>query len=233
MSLLKRFFRNLYALGAIALLLSLVSSALAVTPFPYGVSCDAVYDTNGNEILKFSGTSSATNEVTLANAATGSGPTISTTGSSDSNVDMNLTAKGSGVIRLNDAVGITGNVITTGTLTVTSTLGVTGTTTLGTANVTTLNATTGDIDTFSINGGTALTGMRLSAADTFASGNTTLTTTMTGVTSSYVPFVTILNTPSTAAYVVKCVAGTGSVTTTISASSTTTPMQIRILAVKP
>lgn len=55
-------------------------------------------DDNGNEWIKQTSTASAVNEVTIANAATGTGPTISATGG-DNNVDLNLTAKGTGQIK--------------------------------------------------------------------------------------------------------------------------------------
>ena len=56
----------------------------------------SILDTNGNELIKVTATGSATNELTIANAANGSAPTISATGSSDSNVNINLVPKGSG-----------------------------------------------------------------------------------------------------------------------------------------
>jgi hypothetical protein len=56
-----------------------------------------IQDDSGNELLTFSKTASAVNEVTLANAATGSGPTISATGG-DTNIPLNLSGKGSGVV---------------------------------------------------------------------------------------------------------------------------------------
>ena len=52
-----------------------------------------------NELLAFSETASAVNEFTIANAATGAGPTLSSTGS-DTNIDINITPKGTGNIVL-------------------------------------------------------------------------------------------------------------------------------------
>ena len=54
-----------------------------------------VIDTNGNELLKVSATTSAVNEVTLANAATGGNPVLSATGG-DTNIGITLTPKGTG-----------------------------------------------------------------------------------------------------------------------------------------
>ena len=56
----------------------------------------SILDTNGNELIKVTATGSATNELTIANAANGSAPTISATGSSDSNVNINIAPKGTG-----------------------------------------------------------------------------------------------------------------------------------------
>jgi hypothetical protein len=55
----------------------------------------SILDTNGNELSKVTATSSAVNEFTVANAATGNGPRLSVTGD-DSNVDLDLLAKGTG-----------------------------------------------------------------------------------------------------------------------------------------
>jgi hypothetical protein len=56
-----------------------------------------ILDTNGNELLNLTATSSAVNELTLANAATGNGPILSATG--ETNVDINLNPKGTGVLK--------------------------------------------------------------------------------------------------------------------------------------
>lgn len=58
-------------------------------------------DENSNEQIKFSTTASATNEITIANAAAGNSPVISATGG-DTNVGLTLTPKGDlGRITLN------------------------------------------------------------------------------------------------------------------------------------
>ena len=59
----------------------------------------SVLDTNGLELLKLTATSSAVNELTLANAATTNNPTLSATGD-DSNVGIDLTPKGLGAVKL-------------------------------------------------------------------------------------------------------------------------------------
>jgi len=57
-----------------------------------------ISDTNGNELIKVTATGSAVNEFTVANAATGNGPILSATGS-DTNIDMNLVPKGTGIVK--------------------------------------------------------------------------------------------------------------------------------------
>ena len=64
-----------------------------------------IADENGNEQIIFQTTSSAVNQFDVTNAATGSGPTISSTGS-DTNINLNLTPKGSGVVMIDGNVGI-------------------------------------------------------------------------------------------------------------------------------
>ena len=55
----------------------------------------SINDTNGNESVKLTATSSAVNEFTIANAATGNDPTLSATGG-DTNIDIAIAPKGSG-----------------------------------------------------------------------------------------------------------------------------------------
>lgn len=61
-------------------------------------------DANGNEWIKQTATSSAVNEITVANAATGNGPVISATGG-DTNIDLVLTPKGTGKVLLDSFYG--------------------------------------------------------------------------------------------------------------------------------
>ena len=55
----------------------------------------SILDTNGNELALLTATSSAVNEFTIANAATGNDPTLSATGG-DSNIDIAIKPKGTG-----------------------------------------------------------------------------------------------------------------------------------------
>ena len=70
-------------------------------------------DVNGNaigdgtlELLKFSETGSAVNELTIANAAADNDPTITASGT-DSNVGLGLVAKGTGVIQITTSMNPT------------------------------------------------------------------------------------------------------------------------------
>jgi hypothetical protein len=56
-------------------------------------------DANGNEWLKLGTTSSAVNELTITNAATGNNPALSATGD-DSNIGMTLSPKGTGAVKV-------------------------------------------------------------------------------------------------------------------------------------
>jgi hypothetical protein len=58
----------------------------------------SILDTNGLELALITATGSAVNEFTIANAAAGAGPTLSATGD-ESNVDININPKGSGVLK--------------------------------------------------------------------------------------------------------------------------------------
>lgn len=59
----------------------------------------AVLDSSGNELVKFTKTTSAVNEITVANAATGGDPMISATGG-DTDIDLQLAGKGAGNVLL-------------------------------------------------------------------------------------------------------------------------------------
>ena len=65
----------------------------------------SILDTNGNELALLTATGSAINEFTLANAAAGNNPVISATGG-DTNIGINLTPKGTGVVIVSTAVTV-------------------------------------------------------------------------------------------------------------------------------
>ena len=60
----------------------------------------SILDTGGNELMKITVTGSAENEFTMAAGASGAGPTISSTGSSDTNIDINVVPAGTGNVNL-------------------------------------------------------------------------------------------------------------------------------------
>lgn len=59
-----------------------------------------IADSNGNELIIFDSNTSAVNEITLSNAATGVAPAITATGN-DSNINVNIVPKGTGVLQSN------------------------------------------------------------------------------------------------------------------------------------
>lgn len=140
----------------------------------------SITDTNANRYIKFATTANAINHFTVTNGATGTGPTIGVGSTGlDTNIDFNIQAGGTGVIRTNKGITLTTGdaTITSGNLVVTS-----GSISLnGTGNITmsngTLTITTGSISlagagnitmangTFTITSGSAL----------LSSGNLTLT----------------------------------------------------------
>ena len=80
----------------------------------------SILDTNGLELALLTATGSAVNEFTIANAATGAGPTLSATGT-NANVPINITPKGTGDVFINPpstgALIVAGNSGNAGTLT--------------------------------------------------------------------------------------------------------------------
>ena len=83
---------------------------------PKFASAGEIDDANGAELIKFPATvASAVNEITVTNAATAGTPSISATGD-DTNINLNLVAKGSGVVQAGGVAVVT----TTGTQTLTT-----------------------------------------------------------------------------------------------------------------
>jgi hypothetical protein len=60
---------------------------------------NGLLDVNGADAIKFNPTVSAVNQFTIANAATGTAPTISATGT-DTNIDITITPKGAGSLTI-------------------------------------------------------------------------------------------------------------------------------------
>jgi len=74
----------------------------------------SILDTNGLQLALLTATGSAVNEITLANAASGSNPTLTASGG-DSNIGISLATKGSGVIKAEDSGGTVSAVKIAGT----------------------------------------------------------------------------------------------------------------------
>ena len=62
----------------------------------------AINDTNGAELIKFTATGSAVNELTIANGASVAGPTLSATGGG-TNLNITLASKGTGAVSISKA----------------------------------------------------------------------------------------------------------------------------------
>jgi len=77
----------------------------------------SILDTNGLQLFLLTATGTAVNEFTVANAAAGAGPTLSATGD-DTNVDINIDPKGSGVTAvggsMNPSISSTGKAMVLG-----------------------------------------------------------------------------------------------------------------------
>ena len=87
-----------------------------------------IADENSNEQIIFATTASAVNEITVTNAAANNAPSITATGD-DTNIDLKLDGKGTGVVNVVEGLTVGGNAIVTGNLTVNGT-----TTTVNTDN---------------------------------------------------------------------------------------------------
>ena len=108
----------------------------------------SINDVNGNELVRVSATAAAVNEITVANAAAAGAPAISATGN-DTNISLNLVAKGTGVVQANGLPVVTttgAQTLTNKTLTapIISTISNTGTLTLPSSTDTLVGRATTD-----------------------------------------------------------------------------------------
>lgn len=78
-------------------------------------------DANGNEFIKFTTTGSAVNELTIANGASTTGPTLSATGTASS-LNIILTPKGTGSVELNKAAFTSATITANGAASTSATL---------------------------------------------------------------------------------------------------------------
>jgi len=137
----------------------------------------SIDDANGNEVIITPATTSAVNELTVTNSATGNAVSVAASGG-DTNIDLNIAGKGTGAVNIGGtgATGILGLLDTNQTHYLNVTPG---------SNLTadrTLTVTTGDADrTISISGNVT------TAADFITSGANSLTLTTTGSTNVTLP----------------------------------------------
>jgi len=74
----------------------------------------SVQDSAGLELITFTSTGSAVNELRVTNSASGSGPIITVSGD-DANIDMQLTTKGTGTVLFNDPQRLGSETLTSST----------------------------------------------------------------------------------------------------------------------
>jgi hypothetical protein len=101
-----------------------------------------IADANGNEEIIFTTTASAVNEITVANAATGNAPSITASGG-DTNVTLNLRAKGTGTVNVG-STGLSVSGSTSGTTTLVAAATASGSLTLPAATDTLVGRATTD-----------------------------------------------------------------------------------------
>lgn len=70
---------------------------IRATGMQFNIASPVISDSSNNELVSFTETASAVNQINLANAATGNAPVISALGS-DTNIDLTLSSKGTGVV---------------------------------------------------------------------------------------------------------------------------------------
>lgn len=74
----------------------------------------AINDANGAEIIETPATASAVNHIKVTNAATGNHPNVAAVGD-DANIDLTLTSKGTGAVRVATKLAYTSETMTTNT----------------------------------------------------------------------------------------------------------------------
>ena len=126
-----------------------------------------INDVNGNELVRVTATALAVNEITVANAAAGAAPAISATGD-DTNISLNLVAKGTGVVQAGGVPVATttgAQTLTNKTLTapIISTISNTGTLTLPSSTDTLVGRATTDTMTNKTLSAPVTTGLRRAA----------------------------------------------------------------------
>jgi hypothetical protein len=80
------------------------------TGLQFNIASPIIGDSNNNELLSFTTTASAVNQINVANAATGNSPTISAVGN-DTNIGITIAPKGTGVVTALTETAATNTVI--------------------------------------------------------------------------------------------------------------------------
>jgi hypothetical protein len=80
------------------------------TGLQFNIAAPVISDSNANELFSFTTVASAVNHIDIANAATGVSPSLSTVGN-DTNIDLVLSPKGTGVTRAITSSAATNTVI--------------------------------------------------------------------------------------------------------------------------
>lgn len=87
------------------------TATIRSTGLQFNIASPYIGDTSNNELLSFSTTASAVNQIDIANAATGTNPVISAIGN-DTNIGITLTPKGTGRTNIGQ-LALDGTTITT------------------------------------------------------------------------------------------------------------------------
>ena len=85
---------------------SMVTASMVTPTINAGKFITSINDANGNEVIKTPATTSAVNEVTVTNSATGNAVQVSATGG-DTDISLNLVSKGAGTVQVNGTAIVT------------------------------------------------------------------------------------------------------------------------------
>lgn len=80
------------------------------TGVQFNIASPVIADSNNNELISFTTTASAVNQLNIANSATANAPILSTVGN-DTNIDLLITAKGTGIVYTYSETAATNTII--------------------------------------------------------------------------------------------------------------------------
>lgn len=89
---------------------NVLTATMRSTGLQFNIASPVISDSNANELVSFTTTASAVNQISIANAAT-SAPVILSTVGGDTNIDLLLMGKGSGSVRTMIETAVTNNVL--------------------------------------------------------------------------------------------------------------------------